>query len=200
MTILPLTHLPSVEYFARLLRGECIIDLGEHYIKRSERNRTRILASGGAMELSVHLCNANRPQTPMREIRIDYSKRWPHQHWLALVSSYKASPYFDHYAPRLEPFYRKEYRYLTDYNLELLGVLAEALGVAMPRFSEEYIVASAADLDLRPKRKESPCDFTPEPYFQVFSDRLAFVPNLSVADLLFAEGPAAVAVLKRCLL
>ena len=44
MTILPLAYLPSVEYFAHLLRGGCVVDLGEHFVKRSERNRARILA------------------------------------------------------------------------------------------------------------------------------------------------------------
>ena len=44
MTILPLAYLGSVEYFARLLRGDCVVDLGEHFVKRSVRNRTRILA------------------------------------------------------------------------------------------------------------------------------------------------------------
>ena len=44
MTILPLAYLPSVEYFAHLLCGGCVVDLGEHFVKRSERNRARILA------------------------------------------------------------------------------------------------------------------------------------------------------------
>ena len=51
MTILPLAYLPSVEYIAHLLREECVIDLGEHFIKRSERNRTRILATGGVLDI-----------------------------------------------------------------------------------------------------------------------------------------------------
>ena len=70
MTILPLAYLPSVEYIAHLLREECVIDLGEHFIKRSERNRTRILATGGPMELTVHVRNADRPRQPMREVRL----------------------------------------------------------------------------------------------------------------------------------
>ena len=52
MTILPLAYLPSVEYFAHLLRGGCVVDLGEHFVKRSERNRARILATDGVMELT----------------------------------------------------------------------------------------------------------------------------------------------------
>ena len=34
MVILPAAYMPSVEYVARLLREECVIDLGENYVKR----------------------------------------------------------------------------------------------------------------------------------------------------------------------
>ena len=61
-----------------------------------------------------------------------------------------------------------------------------------------YVDAAAGDLDLRPKRKKEGPAFIAEPYVQVFSDRMPFQPNLSVADLLFAEGPAAASVLARC--
>ena len=76
MTILPAAYLGSVEYFAHLLCDDCVIDLGEHFVKRSERNRAQILASGGVMDLTVHVQRANRPRTPMRDVRLDYSKRW----------------------------------------------------------------------------------------------------------------------------
>ena len=164
MTVLPLAYLPSAEYFAHLLRGGCVVDLGEHFVKRSERNRARILATDGVMELTVHVRNANRPRQPVRDVRIDYSKRWQHQHWGALVASYKGSPYFDFYAEYFEPFYRREYGFLADYNRGLLELLCSLTHVPMPDFS----------------------------------DRMPFQPNLSVADLLFAEGPAAASVLARC--
>ena len=196
-TILPLAYLPSVEYFTHLLRGGCVVDLGEHFVKRSERNRTRILAADGVMELTVHVCNANRPRQPMRDMRLDYSKRWQHQHWGALVASYKSSPYFDFYAERLEPFYRRQWEFLADYNLSLLDTVCSLAKVPMPALSENYVDAAAGDLDLRPKHREGPA-FVAEPYFQVFSERMPFAPNLSFADLLFAEGPASVSVLARC--
>lgn len=196
-TILPLAYLPSVEYFTHLLRGGCVVDLGEHFVKRSERNRTRILAADGVMELTVHVRNANRPRQPMRDMRLDYSKRWQHQHWGALVASYKSSPYFDFYAERLEPFYRRQWEFLADYNLSLLDTVCLLAKVPMPALSENYVDAAAGDLDLRPKHREGPA-FVAEPYFQVFSERMPFAPNLSFADLLFAEGPASVSVLARC--
>lgn len=197
MTILPAAYLPSVAYFAELLRGDCLIDLGEHFIKRSERNRARILATDGVMELTVQVCHADRPRQPMRDMRLDYSKRWQHQHWGALVSSYRGSPYFDFYAERFEPFYRGRWEFLCDYDLQLTELLCSLAGIAMPAVSERYIEAAPGDRDLRPKHKEGPA-FVAEPYVQVFSDRLPFQPNLSFADLLFAEGPASIAVLERC--
>ena len=154
MTVLPLAYLPSAEYFAHLLRGGCVVDLGEHFVKRSERNRARILATDGVMELTVHVRNANRPRQPVRDVRIDYSKRWQHQHWGALVASYKGSPYFDFYAEYFEPFYRREYGFLADYNRGLLELLCSLTHVPMPDFSESYVDAAAGDLDLRPKRKK----------------------------------------------
>lgn len=197
MTILPLAYLPSVEYIAHLLREECVIDLGEHFIKRSERNRTRILATGGPMELTVHVRNADRPRQPMREVRLDYSKRWPHQHWLSLVSAYRSSPYFDHYAERFEPLYRAPGDLLAEFNLALLRTLLEAAKAPCRlRLSEHYVEAQPGDVDLRLKHREGPA-FEAEPYIQVFSDRMPFVANLSFIDLLFAEGPQAAAVAAR---
>ncbi|MBO5216757.1 MAG: WbqC family protein [Alistipes sp.] len=199
MTILPLAYMPSVEYVARLLREECVIDVGENYVKRSERNRAYILSANKVMPLTVNVVGGNRPRYPMREVEIDYSKRWQHQHWVSILSAYKSSPYFDHYAPYLEPFYRREWRYLVDYNRELLEVLLRLLGAKceLP-LSEQYVEAQEGDLDLRPKHREG-STFVAEPYFQNFSERMPFQPNLSVLDLLLCEGPAAIDdVLMRC--
>ena len=199
MVILPAAYMPSVEYVVRLLREQCVIDLGENYIKRSERNRARILSANGVMPLTVHVENGNRPRQRMRDVRIDYSKRWQHQHWVSILSAYKSSPYFDHYAEELEPFYRREWRYLVDYNMEYLQTLLRLLGAKCEvQVSEQYVEATEGDLDLRPKHNEG-STFVAEPYVQVFSDRMPFVENLSVLDLLLCEGPEAIsAVLMRC--
>lgn len=197
-TILPLTYLGSTEYFRCLYDGTCVIDLYEHYVKQSYRNRCDILTAGGPASLTVHVVKGGSiRKRPVCDMRIDYSKRWQHQHWGALVASYKSSPYFDFYAERFEPFYRREWEFLADYNLGLLEVLCSLAGVPMPELSRTYVEAAPGDLDLRPKRKEGPA-LIAEPYFQVFSERMPFVPNLSFADLLFAEGPASVSVLGRC--
>ena len=199
MIILPSTYLGSVEYFAYLAQhgGECVIDTGEHYIKRSERNRARIMTANGVMPLSVHIVDADRPRTPVRDIRIDYSKRWQHLHRTALMSAYGSSPYFDHYEPYLAPFYEKRYEFLLDYNTELTELLLRLGHVGTElKFSDTYVSATDEDTDLRIKKRESA--FASPEYFQMFSDRLSFAPNLSFIDLLFSEGPSSIGVLRRC--
>ena len=42
---------------------------------------------------------------------------------------------------------------------------------------------------IRPKHPLPDPDFEPRPYYQVRSARHGFLPNLSVLDLLFNEGP-----------
>ena len=173
--------------------------MGEHYVKRSERNRASILSANGVMPLTVHVENANRMRQKMLDVRIDYSKRRQHQHWVSIHSAYKSSPYFDYFADQIEPFYRREWQFLVDYNREYLQVLLRLLGAKCEvRYSEQYVAASEGDLDLRPKNRNG-STFVAEPYFQVFSDRMPFQANLSILDLVMCEGPAAIdAVLMRC--
>lgn len=46
MTILPSVYWGSIEWYAHIMQRECVLDLGENYVKRSERNRTRIMTAG----------------------------------------------------------------------------------------------------------------------------------------------------------
>ena len=197
MTILPLQYFGSTEYWTALIKGgdEVVIDLGENYVKRSERNRTTILASEGVMQLSVQLAHANRPRQPMRTMAIDYSKRWQHQHRMAIESAYRSSPYYDYYAPLLRGLYDRAWERLVDLDIATLEIICKALKICMPRLSESYVTASTDDIDMRDKRRGS--TFVAEPYIQVFCDRMPFVPNLSILDLVMCEGPEAIDILRR---
>lgn len=196
MIILPSVYYGSTEYWAALVKGgeDVVIDLGEHYVKRSERNRTEIMTSGGVMQLSVQLAHANRPRQPMRSMRVDYSKRWQHQHIEAMRSAYRSSPYYDYYAERFEPLYERRWESLVELNMATMERVCSILKVAVPRVSESYVEAAADDIDLRKKNIEP--HFVVEPYIQVFSDRFEFTPNLSIYDLIMCEGPEAVACLR----
>ena len=197
MVILPLVYFGSVEYWSALVNGgdDVVIDIGEHYVKRSDRNRTEIMTAGGVMQLSVQLRHANKPRQPMRKMEIDYSKRWQHQHLVAIESAYRSSPYYEHYGELFKPLFEKEWHHLVDLNLAILESICKILRVPMPRISEEYVVASEGDIDMRKKRPET--EFVAKPYIQVFSDREPFAPNLSIFDLVMCEGRGALQYLKR---
>jgi hypothetical protein len=203
MTILPITYLGSVDYFAHLMREECIIDIGENWVKQTARNRAEILTAGGVAALTVPVHGgSNGVKIRTKDIRIDNSKRWQHTHWQALVSAYRNSPFFDHYEEWFAPIYGKNFEFLADLNLELLDVLTHALklGRGAVKISMEWVEPSPDDLDLRGKkalrRVENPTKSSTEnpifqEYTQVFSDRTPFIPGLSIVDLLFCEGPSA---------
>lgn len=190
MIILPSTYLPSISHIAALLNGEqeCIIDIGEHYIKRSARNRAQIMSSQGVMELTIPVHRANTPRQPMHQMRIDNSKRWQHQHWNAIIAAYRSSPYFEHYAPYLEPLYKAPYESLVEFNSAMLRTLLKLLQVELKiTISNNYLSPTEEDIDLRPKGSMLPT-FVSRPYIQVFDDRESFADNLSILDLLLCEG------------
>ncbi|MFI3305985.1 MAG: WbqC family protein [Rikenellaceae bacterium] len=193
MRILPSSYLPSVSYFAAILTSSqgCVIDIGEHYVKRSCRNRTRIMTAQGVMELTIPVRRANRPRQPMQTIEIDNSKKWQHQHWMAILSAYKSSPYFDHFAPYIEPLYRREFVGLVEFNEALMEVIFKLLRLGRelrPQLSTSYIDTTAEHEDLRAKGALPTSKFVGLEYVQVFSDREPFAPDLSILDLLLCEG------------
>ena len=198
MTILPVTYLGNTAWWSHLLTEDCIIDIGENWIKQSARNRCEIMTPNGVATLSVNVCSRGE-RVPTKDVRIDYSKRWQHQHYHALLSAYKNSPYYDYYADALDPFYTRRWEWLAEYNLELARVVMRLMGVEGElRISESYVDAAPEDLDLRGKKEHLAATFSLplESYTQVFSDRMEFAPGLSVIDLFFCEGPYASTLLR----
>ncbi len=197
MVILPSAYLPPISYFCAMMHNPTTIDIGEHYIKRTLRNRTRIMTAQGVMELTIPVKRANSPRSPMQGMEIDNSKRWQHQHWVSILSAYRSSPYFEYYAPYIEPLYKTQWQYLTEFNAALICVITKLLRLEnklTTEVSQTYITATKQDIDLRAKGAIEEYHSVEE-YIQVFSDRLPHEPNLSILDLLFCEGTNAPALL-----
>lgn len=194
MKILPLAYLGSQEWWREVLSPDAVVDVGEHYVKQTCRNRTEIATTTGRMALTANVVKgASIHKKAVKDMRLDYSKRWQHQHAVALRSAYKSSPYYDYFADRLEPFFTKKYDFLYDFNRELVEVVRGIASITEPiRYSEHYIVASPTDEDLRNHPFLGPASLPNRPplptYWQVFSERTPFEENLSIVDYLFNEG------------
>ena len=199
MTILPITYLGNTAWWSHLLSDECVIDIGENWIKQSARNRCEIVTPNGVATLSVNVCGCGE-RVATRDVRIDYSKRWQHQHYQALMSAYKNSPYYDYYAEAFEPFYSKQWEWLAEYNLEIVRTLLRLMGEKTElNISEKYVDATPEDLDLRGKKEFLTASYAESlpTYTQVFEDRMDFVAGASIIDLFFCEGSYAASLLRR---
>ena len=198
MIALSTAYLGSVGYYAALLTGKAVIDVHEHYLKQSPRNRCEILGANGVIPLTVPVVKRHGEKTPVREVRIDYATPWQHRHWGSLVSAYRNSPYFDHYEPVFAPFYRRRHTYLLDFNTALQEAVLRCLKASPSiAFSDRYLTGLSPQEDRRcvrsPRREEPGPEpvFRFRPYYQTFSDKFPFIPDLSIVDLLFCEGPQA---------
>ena len=141
MKILSLTYLGNIQYFSKLIQGDCIIDPHENYVKQSFRNRCEIMTADGVKSLSIQTVKgSNSKKNSLMETEIDYSKRWQSQHWKAISSSYKSSPYFEYYVDALEPIYKEKYETLYEFNSRLLEVVLRLIGSSVKPIDRKSVV------------------------------------------------------------
>ena len=194
--ILPLFYLPPVGYFSLLqqVAPNFLIEKNEHLVKQTYRNRASIYSPNGKLDLTIPLVKGAKTHTKMKDVKISNDYNWQRLHWLSLETCYRSSAYFEYYEDELSRFYTQKFDFLFDYNFELLQWLTKKLKLTIDlETTATYEDNVAAELDFRammnPKRKEDIVNN--KPYYQVFEDRHQFLPNLSVVDLLFNQGPQA---------
>ncbi len=199
-------YLAPVEYYTKLLAYDRVcIEQHDHYIKQTYRNRCTIAAPDGELALSIPTVKPASLKCPMCDIRISDHGNWRHLHWNAIESAYNHTPFFEYYKDDFHLFYEKKYEFLADFNEELCHLVCSLIDIqpVMERTSEYKTGFAPGEADFRerihPKKDfslEDP-DFSPQPYYQVFQERLGFLPNLSIIDLLFNMGPESLLVLQQ---
>ena len=199
-------YLAPVEYYAHMLAADKVwVEQHDHYMKQTYRNRCIIAGPSGRIDLTVPTVKPEALKCPTRDIRISDHGNWRHLHLYALESAYGNTPYFEYYRDDFVPFYEKRFEFLMDFNEGLQEMICGLLDMApcVERTAEYVSVVPEGALDLRevihPKRDFAVYDraFRVVPYYQVFQERLGFLPNLSIVDLLFNLGPESLILLKR---
>jgi hypothetical protein len=190
--ILSTAYWPNLLYFYHLLNnGPCIIEQHENYQKQSFRTRAQILSANGVLDLVVPIQHFSTKQRT-KDIQIAYGQKWQHQHWHAIESAYRKSPFFGYFEDEIKELYTKEFRFLFDYNIQQLQLVHKILQLPI-RFglSDEYLPAAMGN-DLRtsihPKTRTILPPALNVAYYQTFGEKFGFVPNLSILDLLFNTG------------
>ena len=210
--LLSTAYFPPLSWFAlaardfvltpeRVLPSTVALEACERYVKQSWRNRCRIAGPNGAEELRVPVVHDGT--RVITQLRVDWSTPWLLRTERAIDSAYRSAAFFDAYRDELYALLEQRPEHLFALNLSIIRFFLAKTGIACELHpTAEYTPSGAVDdyrEVLHPKRANTVLhDLGLEkPYFQVFARKYGFLPDLSVMDLLFNEGPDSILYLKR---
>ncbi len=200
--LLSTAYFAPVHFYALCLQHEPVyIEQYENFPKQTYRNRCVISGGNGPISLVVPVVKGRGPKVLIKDLQISYDTEWQRNHWQTIVSAYNSSPYFEYYQDDLLPFFQNKTQYLLDYNLKIHETICDALDIENKvKLTSDFEAVPENTFNLRegisPKVKKNPdSEFQPKTYTQVFSDKFGFLPDLSILDLLFNEGPNAYTLL-----
>ena len=191
---LTIAWFPPTEYFALLAKYSSVyVEACENYQKQTYRNRCRIYAADGVQMLHFPVRHRDgRFNLSIREIEVDYSTPWVEKAERCIETAYRSSAYFEYYRDELFAILDAQPRTLWELDLAVIAFFLRKIGLRTELVPTEAFAAE--HVDIHPKRpngilQELGAD---RPYYQVFAERHGFIPNLSIMDLLFNEGPASI--------
>ena len=199
---------PPIEYFVHIINAEkVLIEQHESYIKQSYRNRFNIYSPNGLLPLTIPITKPNGNKTLIKDINISYHTNWQTLHWRSIETAYNSSPFMLYYQDEFSSFFCSKHENLLNFNTSLLKVLLDVIGIKKEVvlteifLSPDDIKTNDEILDLRytitPKQKDDESITYPS-YTQIFSQKFGFLPDLSIIDLLFNEGPSTIDYLNNC--
>lgn len=192
--VLPALYLPPISYFHILFRNEKNIEIEqfENYPKQTYRNRTKIATANGPLELFIPIKHGLRTNRAIKETEINYDHDWQRLHWLSIQTAYRSSPYFEYYEDEFAGFFTQKYPLLIDFNVQLIERILKILKINRKiSFTKSYEVSCASSMDFRelihPKKETVYKEQIK--YNQTFLDKVGFISDLSIIDLIFNQGP-----------
>lgn len=196
--VLTTSYFPPTSYFAAIVGTDRFyLEACENFQRQTYRNRCTLVMANGVESLTVPVEHGVRIKTPIREVRIAYHTKWQNQHFRAIESAYRRSPFYEFYIDDLKSFFTEKPTYLYDLNLRILHKIGELIDLDKP-FTDTVgyeSVLTPDRLDGRPLSHplkishEAPLWSSLQPYEQVFSMKHGFQANMSILDALFNLGP-----------
>lgn len=195
-----------IQYITKLLLFDKVfIEVCETYPKQSYRNRFHLYGANGIQSLRIPVVKGSFKNILLKDIEIAYHDNWQKNHLKSIESAYRSSPFYEYYIDDVLPFYENKFKYLIDFNQQILEATLLMLGIQVDLQVTNEFELHPKGLDLRnaihPKAEKQTIDpfFVPKEYVQGFEQRHGFIANLSILDLIFNEGPEAQKLLKQSL-
>ncbi|RKW12970.1 MAG: hypothetical protein D8H93_14120 [Capnocytophaga sp.] len=186
------TYFPTIASFSLLVKEPCLLEVSDNYQKQTYRNRTYIYGANGKQILTVPILHTGGEtgRQLYKEVRVDNQVAWQKLHWKTLQTAYRTTPYFEYYEDKIAPIFTQKHDFLLDLNLRTIEAVLDCLHIDV---SWEQTTAYHSTYDGVTDYRyltdaKAAYEVSQEPYYQIFSDKHGFIPNLSILDLLFHEG------------
>ncbi len=184
-----------INYYNALCKYKYIqFEVFENYQKSSFRNKMELASPQGRQVLSVPILGGRGIRQPMYNVGIDNRQAWQTNNYKTIVNLYNRSPWFEYYKDSLYELYQTPVALLTQWNkLCTQWALAKLKVNAILTETANYTKTNHLP-DIVDYRNNDYANHETGPihYLQVFDQQFGFMPNLSILDLLFCEGPNAV--------
>jgi hypothetical protein len=191
---IPLLYFGPVSYYRALAaQKQTLWCLGELFPKQTFRNRCALYGANGKLPLSIPVHKPFGHKTRLHEVLISEQENWRAIHWKSIESAYRRSPYFDYYGGQIQQLIFQQEQVLWKYNLEITKTMCKLLDIDLCEHAHDIKINTCDESFVwlaNPKAENEPSE-SRTPYIQVFSDKFGFLPDLSILDLLFNEGPQA---------
>ncbi|MDY0932683.1 WbqC family protein [Chryseobacterium sp. CFBP8996] len=196
--LLPVFYLPPISWFSEFLNveNEVVFEQFESFPKQTFRNRTNIYGANGRLSLIIPIIhNGNRE---FKDTEMSYREDWQKIHWKSIKTVYQGSPYFEYYEDKLEKLFEKKEKFLLDFNIKSIEIVQNLLKTEKAYSLNEEYIKNPEEVNFREKfsaKKNS--EYEMAEYFQTFSDKLGFLNDLSIVDLICNKGPESMTYIKN---
>ena len=191
MIVIQPSYFAPISQFAVIAKSKNVcLEVCDNYQKQTYRNRCYIYGANGKLMLNipiVHVKNKGRQLT--KDIINEPYFNWRKQHLKSIKTAYQTSPYFEFYEDDFVSFYEQDSENLQNIDIASFKLILNLLEIDLDiTKTDKYNLAYKEDYRHLANAKTLH-NFSFEPYTQMFDNKYGFLPNLSILDLLFMEGP-----------
>lgn len=218
VVILQPSYIPWRGYFDQIRRADLFVFYDDiQYDKHGWRNRNQIKTHQGKKWLTIPVHTKGVTSgTPIKDVRIDWSKPWAKSHLKSITISYSKAPYFKKYLPMLESIFERRDEFLADFTIAVSILLARELGFTSTRFmrsseflnlkgqktdrvidvlqrvgATHYICGPSASSYMKPEKFEAtgiPFEYMQYNYPEYTQLHPPYDPYVTILDLMFMVG------------
>ncbi|WP_394369181.1 WbqC family protein [Chryseobacterium paridis] len=196
--LLPVFYLPPISWFSVFLNAEneVAFEQFENFPKQTYRNRTNIYGANGKLSLIIPISHTGK--RALKEIEVSNREDWRKLHWKSIKTAYQSSPYFEFYEDKLIKLFELKENYLLDFNIKGLEIIQQILKTEKAYSLNEEYIKNPEEINFREKfSTKIPSEYEMENYYQTFSDKLGFLNDLSILDLICNKGPESLTYIKN---